>query len=141
MVNDSLAVGGPAGPDHPEVWNEIDAKRARLAAFSETSAMHDVYESRRDRLNQINEAVSVRDGQSGALVALGGSFVVLDWVSRPEVFASLHGALVQGYGLDAIETEEAPAPPVDEAEGFVAGDERSYERAWRGRARTRGPLP
>ena len=50
----------------------------------------------------------------------GGSFVVLDWVSRPEVFASLHGALVQGYGLDAIETEEAPAPSLQEAEGFVA---------------------
>ena len=120
MVNDSLAAGGPARARQSEVWNEIEAKRARLAAFSETGAMHDVYESRRDRLNRINDAVTLRDGQSGALVALGGSFLVLDWVSRSEVFASLHTALVQGYGLDAIEAQEAPAPSVEEAEGFVA---------------------
>ena len=44
---------------------------------------------------------------------------MLDWVSRPEVFTSLHPALVQGYALDAIEAEEADAPPLAEAEGFV----------------------
>ena len=44
-----------------------------------------------------------RDGQLGALVAIGGRFSVLDWVGRADVFAALHGPLVQGYALDALE--------------------------------------
>jgi hypothetical protein len=63
---------------------------------------------------------SLCDGQSGALVALAGNFAILDWVSRPEVFGSLHPALLQGYALDALEADEAPAPPISEAKGFVS---------------------
>ena len=34
---------------------------------------------------------------------IGGRPVVLDHVSRPDVFAALHAPLVQGYALDALE--------------------------------------
>ena len=49
---------------------------------------------------------------------------MLDHVSRPDAFAALHGPLVQGYALDALEaaTDGAPpaAPSLDEARAFVA---------------------
>jgi hypothetical protein len=60
-----------------------------------------------------------REGQLGALVSIGGRFAVLDWVGRDDVFADLFGPLVQGYALDALESEDALAPSVGDAQGFV----------------------
>jgi hypothetical protein len=47
---------------------------------------------------------------------------VLDHVSRPDAFATLHGPLVRGYALDALEAASegaAPPPSLDEAHAFV----------------------
>jgi hypothetical protein len=102
------------------VWEEIDAKSARLGARSDTGSMHDVYESRRNRLDEMNQAIRLRDNQVGSLVAIGGRFAVLDYTSRPEVFTALHRPLVQGYALDALEATEAEPPSIEDARGFVA---------------------
>src|SRR4029453_15398681 len=45
---------------------------------------------------------------------------VLDCVSRPDVFAALHGPLVQGYALDALELDETEPPSIEDARGFVS---------------------
>jgi hypothetical protein len=119
MVSASLGTGGEARANQSAVWSEIEQRADRLQADAPTGALHDVYESRRDQLRRFNEAVELRDGQSGALVAIGGRFTVFDWVSRPDAYATLHPALIQGYALDAIETDEADAPTVEEAKGFV----------------------
>ncbi len=37
------------------------------------------------------------------------------------MFASLHGPLLQGYALDALEVAEAPAPSVDEVQAWLDG--------------------
>jgi ARG/rhodanese/phosphatase superfamily protein len=115
-----VAAGLDARADQAEVWHAIDLKSARLGAESPTGAMHDVYESRRDRLNELNGAVHLRPNQVGALVAIDGRFSVLDYVSRVEVFATLHRPLVQGYALDALEATEAEPPSVEDARGFVS---------------------
>jgi hypothetical protein len=57
--------------------------------------------------------------QVGMLAAIGGRFVVLDHVSEVEAFAALHGPLVQGYALDALEAPTAPPPSIDDARDFV----------------------
>lgn len=130
QVRANLEGGGPARASQGQVWDNVAAKSARMPVNSSTRALHDVYEGHRDRLNEFREAIRLRDGQSGALVAIGDRFVVLDWVSRPEVYASLHSALLQGYALDALEGEAAEAPTHAEAEGFVslATQARSSER-------------
>lgn len=120
QVRENLAGGGPARASQSQVWSGVAAKSARMGVASSTGALHDVYEGHRDRLAEFNEAISLRDGQSGALVAIGDNFVVLDWVSQPEVFASLHAALLQGYALDALEGETSEAPSRSEAAGFVS---------------------
>ena len=53
------------------------------------------------------------------LAAIGGRFVVLDHVSEVEAFASLHGPLVQGYALDALEAPEATPPSIEDAREFI----------------------
>jgi hypothetical protein len=88
--------------------------------------VHDIYEGRRGGLDAFEDAISLRDGQTGALVAIAGRMTVLDHVSRPAAFATLHGPLVQGYALDALEALEAasagatPPPSPDAAHAFVA---------------------
>lgn len=123
MIRRNLELGGPARANQREVWNRVAAKSARMGVKSPTGAMHDVYEARRGRLHDYVEGLPIAEGQCGSLVAIGGRFVVLDWVSRSEVFASLHGALLQGYALDALEAEtSAPVEPPrrDEADAFLA---------------------
>lgn len=114
-----LREGADARADQSEVWQEVDAKRARHGAAAPTGAMHDVFEHRRSSLDDLVGAVRLRPGQCGAVVALGGAINVTDHVSRPDVFGALHGPLVQGYALDALEAAEAPAPSIDAVNAWI----------------------
>src|SRR5439155_1565114 len=116
----AFAQGRAARADQGEVWSEVAAKAVRLAAVSPTGAMHDIYEHQRASLGDLIRAVRLHDGQLGAVAAIGGRCVVLDHVSRPDVFAALHAPLLQGYALDALEASDRPAPSREEAEAFVA---------------------
>jgi hypothetical protein len=117
-----VAAGFMARAEQGAVWEEVAAKSARLEVGSATGAMHDIYEQRRGRLREFESAIALHPGQTGALAAIAGGLTVLDHVSRPEAFATLHRPLVQGYALDAIEAPAgAPSPPsLDEARAFVA---------------------
>jgi hypothetical protein len=99
----SVAAGsGPRALQH-EVWEEVARKSERMSVASDTGAMHDIYDGRRERLDEFLGAIWLRDGQTGTLALIGGRPAVLDHVSRPDVFAALHAPLVQGYALDALE--------------------------------------
>ena len=116
-----VAAGLEARAEQGAVWAEVAAKSDRHDVASDTGAMHDIYERRRDALRGFAAAVSLHDGQTGALAAIGGRLEVLDHVSRPDAFATLHRPLVQGYALDALEADAAAAPPsLDAARAFVA---------------------
>ena len=60
--------------------------------------------------------------QVGMLAAIGGRFVVLDYVSDVEAFAALHDPLVAGYALDALDARatDAAVPSLDDARDFLA---------------------
>jgi hypothetical protein len=116
----SVAAGMEPRARQHEVWEEVAAKSARMNVASATGAMHDIYDGRRDRLGEFRRAIHLHDGQTGALVLVGGQPAVLDHVSRPDVFATLHAPLVQGYALDAIEAGvDAPPPVAAVAEAFL----------------------
>ena len=115
----ALAAGHEARAAQSAVWEEVADKSERMSVHSRTSAMSDIYDHRRDRLAEYKAATPLHDGQTGALVAIGGTISVLDHVSRPDVFATLHEPLVHGYALDAIEAADAPAPPVEDARAFL----------------------
>lgn len=84
--------------------------------------MHDIYDGRRERLYEFLSAITLHDGQTGALVLIGGP-AVLDHVSRADVFAALHGPLVQGHALDALEhgttIDAAARPGTHTADAFL----------------------
>ena len=104
------------------VWDEVAQKSARFSAVSDTGAMHDIYQGRRDSLREFQAGVHVHPGQIGALAAIGGKMTVLDHVSRADVWAALHGPLIHGYALDALEFDAPlamPMPSIDDAEAFL----------------------
>ena len=112
-----------------------------MGVDSPTGAMHDIYEGRRDRLAEVRDAIRLHDGQIGALVAIDGEIAVLDLVSRPECFAALHGPLVQGYALDALEAPTPTAPSARRSGGVPRRRPRGpRQRARRHRPRPRRPL-
>ena len=115
----SVVSGAEARADQGAVWEEVDHKLDALAASAPTRAIHDGYEHRRRDLDELTAACDLKPGQTGMVVAIGGDFAVLDRVSRPDVFASLFGPLVQGYALDALSAPDAEPPSRDDAERFV----------------------
>jgi hypothetical protein len=118
-VHERLSAFTEARADQSAIWSEVESKSARHGTRSPTGAMHDIYESRRTALEELRGAIRLHPGQSGAIVAIGGNLVVLDYVSRPDVFAALHGPLVQGYALDALEARDTEPPATDAASGFA----------------------
>jgi hypothetical protein len=120
QVRERLAAGLEARASQSAVWADIDDMSLRHGVRSPTGAMHDLYETKRERLNQLTGAIEFHHHQVGALVAISGRFSVLDCVSRADVFAALHGPLVQGYALDALESDETDPPSIEDAHGFVS---------------------
>ncbi|MFN8132220.1 MAG: DUF6569 family protein [Solirubrobacteraceae bacterium] len=113
------AAGRRPSADQGMVWDSVRSVSAELGAASPTGAMSDVFSQRRGDLDRQAAAIRLRPGQIGALVAIGGRLAVLDHVSRPDVFAALHGPLVQGYALDALGAPGAPPPAAGDAAGLV----------------------
>ena len=92
------------------VWSEVRARAERAGVDTDTEAVHDLYEHHRADLEGIGGRITRREGQVGTIAAVAGAFVVLDRVSRPDVWAALHGPIVQGYALDALDAGERLAP-------------------------------
>jgi hypothetical protein len=116
---DALAAGYEPRAAQGAVWSEVAAKATRMRAESPTRAMHDIFERHRDRLAEFEAAIPLHDGQTGALVAIGGAMTVLDHVSRPEVFAALFEPLLHGYALDALEASGTRPPSTEDAQAFL----------------------
>ena len=115
----SVSAGREARAVQGEVWREVAETAARHRVDAPTAAMHDVFERRRHELDAMLSEVRIHSSQVGMLAAIGGRFVVLDHISEVEAFASLHGPLVQGYALDALEAPDAAPPSVDDAQDFL----------------------
>jgi hypothetical protein len=115
----SLAAGMEARAVQSEVWREVAATAGRHGVNSRTGAMHDVFERRREQLDAVARAVEMHCSQVGMLTAIGDRFVVLDHVSEVDAFAALHGPLVQGYALDALDASDAEPPSIEDARDFI----------------------
>jgi hypothetical protein len=119
QARSSSRSGGEARAEQHEVWREVQAAAGRHGVTSETGALHDVFEDRRAQLTAMTKPIEMQCSQVGALVAIGGRFVVLDHVSEVEAFATLHDPLLQGYALDALGVPVVSPPSLADARDFV----------------------
>lgn len=86
-VREQIAAARKPRAQQGEVWEEIAAKSARHRATSPTGAMHDLFDGHRVELEWAASRIEMHRSQVGMLAAIGGRFVVMDYVS--EVEASL----------------------------------------------------
>ena len=107
--------------DQSVVWESVERSVVQARAVSVTTAMDDAYRERTPRLDAMVARVSLRDGQRGAVVFVGGRFVALDWVASAEAYADLHARLVRGYAFDAVDAVDARArvPSAGEVERLL----------------------
>jgi hypothetical protein len=90
-----------AGRSQQTVWAEIDERIHESAVHAPTSALSDVHDAERPRIDGIAESFTLVEGQCGAILALG-DVLCLDLVSRPEVWVQLWPKLRRGYLLDGV---------------------------------------
>lgn len=99
---------GERRPSQAAVWQEVAVKQRELGVQdSDTGAMRDAYESRRDLLERIRVAFpSPTAGQTGVLACIGGRPFVADLFDKPETLAKVWGRLISGYAMDACDAPD-----------------------------------
>lgn len=118
----SRAAGGDSRANQSAVWEEVSSRSTALGVNSPTGSVHDVYESRREALREMAAAIPAHENQIGAVLQIGDRIESIDLVSRPDAYADLHEALVQGYCLDGLtpaNRDRTAAALDDEATEFV----------------------
>lgn len=96
------------GAAQEAVWDAVEMKQVEHGFRSGTGKHGDLIEHERPRLDALAGAFALQEGQCGMVLCAGGRAVCMDAVSRPDVFAHLHGALLDGYMLDALRHVDGP---------------------------------
>jgi len=108
------------GAAQAAVWDEVAAKAGRHGVQSPTGAAADIYRNRDHALSGLRHAFPLVPGQSGALLALGGEHLCLDYLSRPAAFARIYPKLLDGYLLDGLEHLNGKPASQEQLADFVA---------------------
>jgi len=103
QVSASMRSTGQRKSDQGKVWEDISAKSARFKVVSETSAMSDIYAHEGDRIEDYVRSYPVKEGQCGAVFAIGGHLVGLELFDSAETLRKLFPKLLRSYGLDALD--------------------------------------
>ncbi len=108
-VHANLAVSKEYRADQGQVWERVAHLADDAGVRPSTGAMRDVFESRRDSLEDYIKNFRLVDGQRGMLVLLAGRAVGFDYVSRPGAFAGLFPKLLKSYAMEALLAAERAA--------------------------------
>jgi hypothetical protein len=126
-VTQSLRATGSHRSDQSEIWGDIAAKSARMAAASPTSAMSDVYASTISPRaeEEIGSAINHREGQVGYLAFVRGGFAGGDVFGSAELCGMKLRKFVRGHYLDALDAGvEFPSLTVEEVMAQVRAARR-----------------
>ncbi len=102
-VQFSIGEGRGFRANQSGVWNEIEAKSARMSVHSPTAAMSDIYESHDDKLRQYSQHFTVTQNQKGFLVEVNGKIMGLEIFDCHEALVHYFDKLMQSYALDALD--------------------------------------
>ncbi len=121
-VSMSLAADKSYRSNQSMVWDSISELQAEAKLESPTSAMRDVYESRKTKLKSYVEAFPIAANQTGLLVMIDGAVVGLDILSRSDAFARLGPKMIRSYAMETIgpAPEKASVPSVATGKAFMA---------------------
>jgi hypothetical protein len=120
QVSHSLHLCKEPISDQHAVWDAIAAKSSRMGVVSSTSAMSEIFEGRREDIQDYVAAFRSVEGQIGAVYAIGRTVSGIEIFEASGAFEKLARKLVASYALDTMEFSGfAEAPPVNEVQSFI----------------------
>lgn len=131
-VSDTLADSQEFRSDQGTVWTAIREMSEEAGARSETGAMKEAFEVKRDDLNDyLSEFPAVPD-QKGLLVFIDGAVAGIDVISRETAYGILHSKLVKSYAMDAVlqRSKFTEPPDVNKAKEFLGNTEKCKEKKY-----------
>ncbi len=115
-VTSSMRHTGTRRADQGRVWHDIAEKSARMHVSTPTSAMSEVFEANRSRLDDYVAAFDASPKQVGAVFAIGDRIEGLEVFDCAETLGEMLPKLVRSYAIDAIEARTSgQARPSEEA--------------------------
>jgi hypothetical protein len=100
-VSASYNSGHQARSDQGRIWDEIHNLSRAAGAPSQTGAMRDVFEQRKDDLEDYLKAFRLVPGQKGLVVIVDGRAVGFDALSLERAFGILFPKLIKSYAMEA----------------------------------------
>lgn len=115
-VSRNLVMADSRMSDQGEVWSDIDALSSRLGFDSPTSAMQDVYQSRRTTIEEYLSGVTVAEGQVGAIFAINGTPAGVEMFDSPETLRTYMPKILRSYAMDALANYTLTSAKASDAE-------------------------
>jgi len=110
-VSCSLKESGDYRSDQGEVWASVQELHDAAKVSSPTMAMRDVYEAKKDKIEDALNTFTMSDGQVGLFAVINGKISGMDIISSASAFKHLHPKLVKSYVIDAEIGKESKAKP------------------------------
>ena len=103
--------------DQGMVWHAVDEESARHDVHSPSSAMSDVYNSKKvsDSVDDIVGGIELPAGATGAVVAIGGRVCAADLFEHSDVFESMWPRILRSYAFSSLSASRKGTPPAAEA--------------------------
>jgi hypothetical protein len=122
-VSDSLEESGSFDSDQGAIWNDIQELSASAEIHSPTGAMKDIFEGKKNDLEEYIKAFQYLPHQKGMFVFMGGEVAGWDMLSRESAFEVIFPKLVKSYALDAVlekkKKKGSSKKPMEEAKRFL----------------------
>lgn len=122
-VSNSLRESGNYQSDQGAIWDGIMELSADAGVHSATGAMKDVFEGKKDALEEYMRAFQCLPHQKGMFVFVGGEIAGWDMLSRETAFDIIFPKLVKSYAMDAVlekeKKKESSEMPLEEAKTFL----------------------
>jgi hypothetical protein len=112
QTRESYRASGTPSSDQGAVWGEVSRKLAAMGSASDSEAFDQVYKDHQARLNDLMGRLLPPEDCHGVIFAVAGQIAGADLFDQPATLGKLWTKLVRAFALDALETQQAPAPPV-----------------------------
>ena len=127
-VNVSLKNSGTYKSNQGEVWEKVDRLSSATNVRSATGAMRDVFEGKRETLEDYLKDFHYVPNQKGIFVLVDGEIAGWDILSSAAAFENLYKKLIKSYAMEALIKNRNKITlsryPVEEARRFL--EESSY---------------
>jgi hypothetical protein len=107
-VKNSLERGDNFLADQRQVWNEVERFASEAKVNSATNAMHDVFENKKNEIDNYMNHFRKLEGQNGFIVFINDKPAGMEYISNETAFASLFNKILKGYAMDALIDNRAP---------------------------------